>query len=257
MKLRACLVDDEPLAIARLQRLLDESGRVEVVGSARDPEDALEMLRATRPDVCFLDVEMPGLTGFEMLSRLPAPPDVVFVTAHDRYALGAFAANSIDYLLKPVDAGELDRALVKLERLRGQVDRPHPELAGLFRTLAESLRASRPDYPTRIASRSGDRLWFIDLALVTHFYAEDKLTYAVERGKPYSVDYTIEKLERLLDPSRFLRIHRGTIVNVAWIREVSSLPGGGLNVRLKNAAATDLVVSRDRAREFKARLLGV
>ncbi len=255
MKLRAYLVDDEPLAIARLSRLLGDTGRVDVIGSTTDPEEAVEALAATGPDVCFLDIQMPRLTGFELLARLPIQPNLVFVTAHDRYALQAFAANSIDYLLKPVDPAELDRALGKVERLRSRVELPHLDLAGLFKSLGESLRAARPDYPERIASRSGDRLWFIDLAAVTHFFAEDKLTYAVNAGKPYSVDYTIAQLEHLLDPRKFLRIHRSTIVGTAWIREVTSLPGGSLNVRLKDAGATDLTVSRDRAREFKTRLL--
>jgi two-component system, LytTR family, response regulator len=255
MKLRAYLVDDEPLAVARLTRLLGDTGRVEVIGSTSDPEEAVEALTAMHPDVCFLDIQMPRLSGFEMLARLPVQPDIVFVTAHDQYALQAFAANSVDYLLKPVDPRELDRALGKIERLRSRVEVSRPDLEGLFRSLAESWRNGRPEYPERIASRSGDRLWFLDLAGVTHFFAEDKLTYAVEKGKSYSVDYTVVQLEQMLDPRRFVRIHRSTLVNTAWIKEVTTLPGGGLNVRLKDAAGTDLTVSRDRAREFKARLL--
>jgi two-component system LytT family response regulator len=90
---------------------------------------------------------------------------------------------------------------------------------------------------------------------VTHFFAQDKLTYAVEAGKPYCLDYTIAQLESMLNPKRFLSIHRSTIVNTSWIKDVTTLPGGSLNVRLKDAAGTDLTVSRDRAREFKQRLL--
>jgi len=256
MKLRAYLVDDEPLAIARLNRLLDETGRVEVIGSATDPEEAVQALASTPPDVCFLDIHMPHLNGFEVLARLPEQPIVVFTTAHDQYALDAFAVNSVDYLLKPVDPDRLDRALGRVERLRSRVDLSPPDLQGLLRTLADSLWRSRPEYPERIASRLGERLWFIDLVRVTHFYAEDKLTFAVEGGKPYCVDHTIAQLETLLDPRHFLRIHRGTIVNASWIKEVTTLPGGSLNLRLKDGKGTDLTVSRDRARAFKARLLG-
>ncbi len=256
MKLRAYLVDDEPLAIARLTRLLDETGRVEVIGSTTDPEEAVKALASAPPDVCFLDIHMPRLNGFEVLARLPVQPIVVFTTAHDQYALDAFAVNSVDYLLKPVDPDGLDRALGRVERLRSRVDLSPPDLQGLLRTLADSLWRSRPEYPERIASRLGERLWFIDLVRVTHFYAEDKLTFAVEGGKPYCVDHTIAQLETLLDPRHFLRIHRGTIVNVSWIKEVTTLPGGSLNLRLKDAKGTDLTVSRDRARAFKTRLLG-
>jgi two-component system, LytTR family, response regulator len=255
MTLRAYLVDDEPLAIARLTRLLDETGRVEVIGSATDPEEAVEALTSSPPDVCFLDIQMPRLNGFEVLARLPSQPIVVFTTAHDQYALEAFAVNSVDYLLKPVDPADLDRALSKVERLRSRLEVSMPDLQGFLRSLAQSLRNSRPEYPERIASRLGDRLWFIDLAQVTHLFAEDKLTYAVDAGKAYSVDYTIVQLEDLLNPTRFLRIHRSTIVNVSWIKEVTRLPGGSLNVRLKDANATDLTVSRDRVQEFKRRML--
>ena len=255
MTLRAYLVDDEPLAIARLTRLLEETGRVEVTGSATDPEEAVEALTSSPPDVCFLDIHMPRLNGFEVLARLPSQPIVVFTTAYDQHALEAFAVNSVDYLLKPVDPGHLDRALGRVERVRGRVELSTPDLQGLLRGLADSLRDARPEYPERIASRLGDRLWFIDLARVTHFFARDKLTYAVEAGKPYCVDYSIVQLEQTLNPRRFLRIHRSTIVNTSWIKEVTTLPGGSLNVRLKDAHSTDLTVSRDRAREFRARLL--
>jgi two-component system LytT family response regulator len=192
---------------------------------------------------------MPRLTGFEVLARLPSQPIVIFTTAYAQYALEAFGVNSVDYLLKPVEPGALERALDKVERLRALRQPTLPDLQVLLKQIAESLR--EPEYLERIASRLGDRLWFLDLAQVTHFYAEEKLTYAVSQDKPYCVDYAITELERRLDPKRFVRIHRSTVVNLDWIKEVASLPGGGLNVRLKNGK--DLAVARDRAREFKAR----
>jgi two-component system LytT family response regulator len=255
MKLRAYLVDDEPLALARLARLLEQTGRVDVIGRATEPEEAVAALTSAPPDVCFLDIQMPRLNGFEVLARLPIQPAVVFTTAHDQYAMKAFDVNSVDYLLKPVDPGQLDRALGKVERLRSRLDLSPPALQAVLANLADSLRHSHPAYLERIASRLGDRLWFLDLAHVTHFYAEDKLTFAVEAGKSYCVDYSIVELEKRLDPKKFLRIHRRALVNTAWIKEVASLPGGGLNVRLKDGSNTELAVSRDRAREFKARLL--
>lgn len=254
MKLRAYLVDDEPLALERLRRMLERTGRVEVTGSTTEPEEAVAVLTADPPDVCFLDIQMPRLDGFEVLARLPSQPIVVFTTAYDQYALKAFGVNSVDYLLKPVELESLERALNKVERLRGSGQSGQPDLQALLRKLADSLRETKPEYPDRIASRLGDRLWFIDLARVTHFYAQDKLSYAVSEGKAYSVDYAITELERKLDPRKFIRIHRSTVVNVAWIKEVASLPGGSLNVRLRDGKDTDLTVARDRAREFKARV---
>jgi two-component system LytT family response regulator len=254
MKLRAYLVDDEPLALERLRRLIARSDRVEVVGSTTEPEEAVTALTSNPVDLVFLDIQLPRLNGFEVLSRLPVQPLVIFTTAYDQYALKAFAVNSIDYLLKPIDPEQLERSLNKVDRLRGDGPTSHPDLQALIVSLADSLRKSQPEYLERIASRLGERLWFIDLARVTHFYAEDKLTYAVADGKSYCVEYTIADLEEKLDPKKFLRIHRSTMVNVAWVKEVSALPGGGLNVRLRDAKETDLTVARDRAREFKTSL---
>lgn len=253
MKLRAYLVDDEPLALARLRRLLEHSERVEVIGSSTVPEEAVLALTADPPDVCFLDIHMPRLSGFDVLAKLSRQPIVIFTTAYDRYALQAFGVNSVDYLLKPVDPESLERALKKVETLRNSGQPSQADLRSLLMQLTESLRETRPAYLDRIASRLGDRIWFLDLHHVTHFYAEDKLTYAASEGKAYCVDHSIADLEKKLDPKDFVRIHRSTVVNLAWIKEVSSLPGGSLNVRLKDAKNTDLTVARDRAREFKTR----
>jgi two-component system LytT family response regulator len=254
MKLRAYLVDDEPLALARLLRLLERSERVEVIGSTTTPEAAVGAMIASPPDVCFLDIQMPRLSGFDVLAKLPRQPIVIFTTAYDQYALRAFGVNSVDYLLKPVDPQALERALRKVEDLRNSGQQSQTDLESLLRQLAGSLRETKPEYLERIASRLGDRLWFLDLDRVTHFYAQDKLTYAVSEGKAYCVDHAIAELEKKLDPKKFLRVHRSTIVSLAWIKEVTSLPGGSLNIRLKDANNTDLIVARDRAREFKSRV---
>jgi two-component system LytT family response regulator len=264
MTLRAYLVDDEPLALDRLRRLLAATGRVEVLGATTKPEEAVAALTDHPPDLCFLDIQMPRLNGFEVLARLPSQPIVIFTTAYDQYALRAFGVNSVDYLLKPIEPEALDRALDKVERLRAgsphqaseDPARPHPtetqpNLEALLQQIANSLHDTKPDYPDRIASRLGDRLRFLDLDHVTHFYAEDKLTWAVFEGKPHCIDQTIAQLEKKLDPKKFFRIHRATIVNLACIAEVSTLPGGALNLRLSDPKHTDLTVARDRAHQFK------
>src|SRR5919206_291491 len=114
-RLRVFLVDDEALALRRLARMLEATRRVRIVGSATDPEAALAALSKAPPDALFLDIEMPGINGFELLARLPVQPFVIFTTAYDHYALRAFAVNSVDYLLKPIEAEQLDRALTKLD----------------------------------------------------------------------------------------------------------------------------------------------
>ncbi|MBI3665434.1 MAG: response regulator transcription factor, partial [Acidobacteria bacterium] len=206
-KLRAYLVDDEPLALKRLRRLLDATGRVEIVGSAVDPQEALAFLSSREVDVLFLDIQMPETNGFELLSRLERQPLVIFTTAFDQYALKAFEVNSIDYLLKPVEPQQLERALNKLERLRGG-SKPEwmrqPEFRAVLEELSEALRAPQPALSSRIASRVGDRVQLVDLARITHFFSQDKLTYAAAGGKNHCIDYTITELEQKLDPGKFV-----------------------------------------------------
>ena len=228
MKLRAYLVDDEPLALERLRRLLQQTGKVEVIGSTTEPEQAVAALTADPPDVCFLDIQMPRLNGFDVLGQLPRQPIVIFTTAYDQYALEAFGVNSVDYLLKPIEPEAVERAIKKVETLRESGPVAQPDYQELLQQITESVREATPGYPERIASRLGDRIWFIELNGVTHFYAEDKLTYAVSDGKAYSVDHTISDLEKKLDPRKFFRIHRGIVVNLSWIQEVASLPGGNV-----------------------------
>ena len=210
------------------------TGRVDIVGSSTEPEYALEYLRAHQVDVLFLDVQMPELTGFDLIQQLETPPLVVFTTAYDRYALDVFEANSIDYLLKPVEPDRLQRALDKVERMAGASHRASSgshlpgDLHALARELAAQLTPQRA--PDRIASQSGERVVLLDLARVSHFVSRDKLTFAVMNGREHVVDRTLAELEATLDGRRFVRIHRATIVNIkqnlffAFIYNILGIP---------------------------------
>jgi two-component system LytT family response regulator len=258
--LRAYLVDDEPLAIERLERLLASAGALRIAGSATDPAQALDFLNGESGetvDVLFLDIQMPVLNGFDLLSRLNRQPFVIFTTAYDEYALKAFEVNSIDYLMKPIEPEQLARALKKLDRFRPSVKpdwQRNPDLPALLKELAASLRGERADYPRRIASRVGERIMFLDLDTVTHFLAQDKLTYALVAGRLHCVDQTIAELERRLDPARFLRVHRSALVNVDWIHEVNSWFAGKVILSLKDPQRTQIPVARDRVRFLKSRM---
>lgn len=255
--MRAFVVDDEPLAVKRLCRMLAETGRVAVVGTSTDPVDALAALTGNPPgvlfDVLFLDIQMPGMNGFEMLAKLDPQPIVIFTTAYDQYALQAFQVNSIDYLLKPVEERHLLRALDKIERLRAVP--PPPEWKSVLAQLAAAMRQpAGQQYPERISSRLGERIQLLEVARITHFFARDKLTFAATDGKSYVVDHTVAELEDKLDPRQFVRIHRSTLVNIAWVREIDAWFGGKLLVRLKDSKATELQVARDRVAELKQRI---
>jgi two-component system LytT family response regulator len=255
--LRAYLVDDEPLALERLTRLLADFPPIQICGSATDPAVAIAALNADNIDVLFLDIQMPGITGFELLAQIAVQPFVIFTTAYDQHALRAFETNAIDYLLKPIETEQLERALKKLGRLR-PIAKPewqqNPALPQLLKELTASLRDPQPAYPHRIASRVGERISFLDLEDVTHFMAQDKLTFAIANGKKHCVDQTIADLEHRLDPARFLRIHRAALVNVDWIHEVNSWFAGKVVLTLKDTHHTQLTVARDRVRTLKDRL---
>jgi two-component system LytT family response regulator len=259
--LRAYVVDDEELAVERLLRLLRKTNRIEVAGATTDPEAALEYLGAHPVDVVFLDVQMPVLTGFDLLDRLAdlgRDVRVVFTTAYDRYAIEAFTVSAVDYLLKPIEADRLSKTLDRLERLAVQ---PATDMRALAQELAHRLAESGSLPPTpapglrrleRIASRVGERTTLIDVARVTHFYSKDKLTFAASAGREHVIDFTLSELEQRLD-GRFVRIHRATIVNIGFVQEIH--PGiEGVLVRLKDDRKTELSVARDRVKELKERL---
>jgi two-component system LytT family response regulator len=256
-RLRAYLVDDEQPALKRLSRLLEATGRVEIIGSAVNPHVAFEFLSTNQPDVVFLDIQMPEMNGFELLSQLSRQPLVIFTTAYDQYALKAFEVNSIDYLLKPIDPDQLERALAKLDRLRsepgpGWLNRP--ELGAVLRELSRTLRDPQSAFAERIPVRIGERTQFLELARVTHFFAEDRLTYAATDTKDYCVDWPIAELEQKLDPAKFVRIHRAILLNLAWMEDLTPSFAGRLTVRLRDQKRTELTVARDRTRALKTRL---
>ncbi len=250
--MRAFLVDDELLALNRLERLLRADGRVQPTRKFTDPFAALEAIQSQPPDLLFLDIEMPELTGFELLKRLDDQPIVIFTTAYDRYALEAFGANTVDYLLKPIEPARLALALTKIQKLKDVAsgERNWKEMVSSLSRLAALGKA----FPERIASRTGDKIEFVDLAAVTHFFAQDKLTFAATAGKNYAVDRTIQQLENEMDPRRFLRIHRSSMVNLDYVREFHSWFAGRALLRLKDANNTEIAVARDRVRALKERL---
>jgi two-component system, LytTR family, response regulator len=251
--MRAFLVDDEPLALKRLARLLEANRYVEIVGTSTDPLEAVTAIQKARPDVVFLDIQMPEMTGFDVLAKLDPQPLVIFTTAHDQFALKAFEVNSIDYLLKPIEAPKLQRALRKLERIQAGAE-ARPEVQKLLDQIAATLHKKSSTYLERLPSRMGERIELVEVARVTHFFAGDKLTYAATPAKNYVVDFTIQQLEEKLDPQQFVRIHRATIVAIRYIHELYPWFAGRMKLRLKDERHTELDVARDRVKTLKERM---
>ena len=239
MHLRAIVVDDEELARKRLRKMLvKHAGDIEVVGEAGNGEEAVTTITALHPDVIFLDVQMPGYDGFEVVRRLTEKPLIVFATAYDEYALKAFEENSVDYLLKPIEQARLDKTIERLRRVHGtsgeQVNGNIERL--LSRLTAPVLR--------RLQARIGDKILLIDTDEITYFEAKEKYTFLHTTEQEHIIDLTLAELEGRLDKSSFVRIHRSTIVNLKYVREFTKWFGGKYKARLKDKNQTELIVSR-------------
>jgi two-component system LytT family response regulator len=242
---RTVLVDDEPLALKRLRRLLEPHGdTIQIVGAAGNGADAVAVINDLRPDLVFLDIQMPELTGFDVLERLDYLPLVIFSTAYDQYALKAFEVNSIDYLLKPVDPERLEKAVSKLHRISEGGARD------LHERIAAALSSLPAGQPVRFQVRVGDRIRLVPADEVVFFRAADKYVELHTRDHEYLLTRSLAKLETELPPADFVRVHRSIVVNVNFIDEIAKGFKGGWLVRMKDKNGTELPVSR----RYKSRL---
>ena len=212
--LRTVVVEDERLARRKLVMLLATEPGVELVGECGTAEDAVNLLRAERPELVFLDIQLPGMDGFEVLQHagLENVGHVVVVTAHDRYALKAFDVAAIDYLLKPYDRTRLRQTLARVQG-RGTSD-----LHGRLLALAERLGAGS-ERLHRLVIREGERIRFLDVGSVDWFESADNYVKVQVGVAEHLVRTTLQRLEQRLDPARFIRIHRRLIVNLDRVRE--------------------------------------
>jgi two-component system LytT family response regulator len=227
------IVDDEPLARAGMRMLLEEEAAISAIAEARNGAEAVEMIRASRPDLLLLDVQMPEMDGFGVLKALGAEhmPPVIFVTAHDKYAIQAFEVNAIDYLLKPATRERFQQALARVrERVSTQgLDNRH------VLSMLQHLSAP-PRYLSRVALRAAGKISFVSIEDVMYVQAAENYVQLHLKSSRHLLHVPIATLEASLDPSMFLRIHRSLIVNVRYIQELETGPHGEYIVVLKNAA---------------------
>jgi two-component system, LytTR family, response regulator len=229
--LKTILIDDEPLAIRRLKRLLSRyEADFNIIAEAKNGHEGLELIEKHQPDVIFLDIEMPEMNGFDMLSKLSYMPIVVFATAFDQYAIRAFEENSIDYLLKPIEAERLEKTVEKLQKLRQQ-----PTENMFNANLLEMLEKLKPKKDIHsISVKSGESILFIPLSDISFFEADDKyVTLNTLEGKQHLTNFTITTLEEKL-PDSFLRISRSAIVNAKFIKELQKSFNGKYVVIMKD-----------------------
>lgn len=259
VELRAVLVDDEQLAREELGYLLGQLGGVDVVGQAGNGPDAVDTIDRLQPDLVFLDVQMPGLTGFEVARRLAeveAGAQIVFVTAFDQRAIEAFEVNAVDYLLKPVDPARLDTAVqrarrrIAAERQPGASETPAlvpDQLEKLLQLVSE--RQSRRE---RLAVKVGERLMLVQAEEIIHAsLADETITVVTSQFSGTSNYRTLDDLQARLDPGVFWRVHRSHLVNINMIKEIVPWFSRNYILRMKDEKATEIPVSRSQTRRLR------
>ena len=237
--IRALIADDEPLARRALVRMLREHDDVSVIAECGDGDAALAAIDAMKPDLVFLDIRMPGLTGLDVAARLfrGFTGLVVFVTAHDRHALEAFDLNALDYLLKPFTPERLARALD-----RGRERVAHPVAFEKFERLMAGIqeREALPRYLERIPANRNGRISLVPARAIERIDAMGNYAKIHARGERYEIRETLQSLEQKLDPERFVRVHRSTIVNLDYVREIQTWFRGGHQIAMKDGTQVRL-----------------
>lgn len=239
MKLRALIVDDMPLSRSRTRRYLADQPGLEIVGECGDAETALAEIARTKPDVVLLDVQMPMVSGLEMVERIPASerPAIIFITAFAEFAIDAFAAHAVDYLLKPFDQERLTQSLTRVRT------------ALKLRQLESSPEPAESPYPGRIPVRSGARVTFVQTSTIDWIEAAGNYLTLHCGSDSHFLRETMNQIEGQLDPAIFIRVHRSAIVRVDAVREVLPLPSGDRTLVLHDRSTVTLSRSyRERAR---------
>jgi two-component system LytT family response regulator/two-component system response regulator LytT len=263
MELKAVLVDDEQLAREELVFLLEQVGGVSIVGQAGNGVEALTTIDRLQPDVVFLDVQMPGLTGFEVARRLidaDGSPHVIFVTAYDQHAIEAFEVNAVDYLLKPVDPARLEVAVKRVIRRMAFARSPDRVVDGEVApgVTAEQLEqivervAERRNRRERLAIKVGERFLLVQAEdVVFASLADDVITVAAGKHVGTSNYRTLDELQEQLDPGSFFRVHRSHLVNINKIKEIVPWFNRNYILRMKDEKATEIPVSRTQTRRLR------
>ena len=245
------LVDDEPLAKEGLKRLLGSCHDVRVVGEASDGKEALDKIRELSPQIVFLDIRMPKMTGLEVadeVGRFEKPPVIIFATAYDEYAVKAFELSAVDYVLKPYEKDRILKAMDRAKLMLGQTE----TLKDQFQILSRA--AAKGSYVDRICGyppETKDRIFF-DVASAIYFHAELADVFAhLKTSQTYLVKSTLKELLTRLNPKKFFQVHKAHIVNIDFVEKVSPATSGNFVIQLNDSAKTKIPLSRRFARPFR------
>ena len=217
---KVMIIDDEAPARSLLHEYLSSYPSLRVVAEANNGIDAIRLIKEFRPEIIFLDIQMPGMTGFEVLQNLEEMPKVIFSTAYDQYAIEAFEVNAIDYLLKPYTRERFNRAI---EKVVNHGDENLSQLKSLTQNLIEQ-NLQKDEYPSKILVSSRNRLIALNVEDIIWISAEKDYSNLITGEKVYLSNYGISKVEEKLDPKIFIRVHRSSIINLNFIKEISKYP---------------------------------
>lgn len=244
MRMRTIIVDDEAPARLKVKQYLKDYPDIEVVGEADNGADAIREIEEKKPDLVILDIQMPEMDGFEVISALSEPPLIIFATAYDQYAIRAFEVNSIDYLLKPFSKIRLKEAL---ERAKGYLKKDfEAKIDDLLKLVEEEKK-----YLSRISVRKGKKIIVLDVLDIVWIGAEETLNFVYTKENRYLVNYTLAELEEKLDPKLFFRIHRSSLANLNFISEIVPWFAGQYKVVMRDREKTQLTLSRRRVKALK------
>ncbi len=249
--LRAVVVDDEQLAREELCYVLDEVGGIEVVAQAGNGFEAIDAIGRHTPDLVFLDVQMPGLTGFELARKLverEPPVTIIFVTAYDQHAIEAFDVNAVDYLLKPIEAARVETAIQRARR-RMAPDVPLNDQLERIVQLVEARKVARPE---QVAVKVGERFLLVQVEDIIFASMADESINIVTGHVSGTCNFrTLDELQARLDPAVFWRVHRSHLVNINKIKEIVPWFSRNYILRMKDAKATEIPVSRSQTRRLR------
>ncbi|GGF78204.1 LytR/AlgR family response regulator transcription factor [Wenyingzhuangia marina] len=236
---KTIVIDDEPPARERLLKLLGNFPDIfEVIGVAEDGVEGQEKIETLNPDLIFLDIEMPEVSGFDMLKRLKTIPIVIFCTAYDQYSLKAFETNSVDYLLKPVGLERLQQSVDKLKLFSD-----NKASQNIMQMLTDLSSKKEIKKMTSLTVKKGDKLIFLKLEEISHFNADERYVSVNSKEENYLIEDTLTQLEEKL-PDNFLRVHRGVIINTDFIKEVQKYFNSRFVITLNNSKKSSITTGR-------------
>jgi two-component system LytT family response regulator len=247
--LKAIIVEDEEPALQRLQNMLLSFEDVKVLDACRLGKEAAKSIDLHQPDLVFLDIDLPDISGLDLLKLITHEPQIIFVTAYHQYAIAAFELKAIDYLLKPFSQERLQTALQKVREKLQRGD----QNTELIRNMIATWQAVQ-NYLRRLPSKIGDRIYIVTDDEILYISSENKLVYAFTEKSKFLLNYTMEELQNRLDPDKFFRIHRSTIVNLNYVSLIESWFAGGYRLTIKNKEKTELLISRSAGKKMRQKL---